>query len=50
MIELAGKRLSLWREVVPDLGRSAILANVRNPAIAPEVGEVRAAARKLGGW
>jgi ABC-type uncharacterized transport system substrate-binding protein len=46
--DLAGKRLELLREVVPDLRRLAILANVGNPAIMLEMGEVQAAARTLG--
>jgi ABC-type uncharacterized transport system substrate-binding protein len=48
MIDLAGKRLALLREVVPGLGRLAMLANVGNPAIALEMSEVQAAARTLG--
>jgi putative ABC transport system substrate-binding protein len=46
--ELAGKRLELLREVVPDLRRLAILANVGNHAVTLEMNEVRAAARTLG--
>jgi putative ABC transport system substrate-binding protein len=46
--ETTGKRLELLREVVPGLGRLAILANVGNPAVVLERGEVRAAARTLG--
>ena len=48
MTDLAGKRLELLREVVPGLGRLAIMGNVGNPAIVLELGEVQAAARTLG--
>src|SRR5262249_50643727 len=44
----AGKRLELLHEVVPGLGRLAILGNVGNPLSVLELGEVRAAARALG--
>src|SRR5437870_1303721 len=40
LTETAGKRLELLREVVPGLGRSAILANVGNPNAVLEMGEV----------
>src|SRR5262249_13155113 len=46
--DLAGKRLELLREVVPGLGRLAILCNVGNPLSVLELGEVQAAARTLG--
>jgi putative tryptophan/tyrosine transport system substrate-binding protein len=46
--DLAGKRLELLREVVPSLRRLAIMANVDNPSVMLDVGEVRAAARALG--
>jgi putative ABC transport system substrate-binding protein len=46
-IDLAGKRLELLREVVPDLRRLAILANVGHQASVLEMDEVQAAARKL---
>ena len=46
--ELAGKRLELLREVVPGLGRLAIMGNVGNPFTVLELGEVQAAARRLG--
>jgi len=46
--DIAGKRLGLLREVVPGLGRLAILANVSNPFSVLEWGETRAAARMLG--
>ena len=46
--DLAGKRLELLREVVPGLGRLAILANVSYPAAVLEMAEVQAMARTLG--
>ena len=46
--DIAGKRLGLLREVVPGLGRLAILANVSNPFSVLELGETRAVARMLG--
>jgi putative ABC transport system substrate-binding protein len=45
--DLAGKRLELLREVLPDLRRLAILSNVNYPAAVEETGEVQAAARTL---
>src|SRR5262249_16744400 len=39
--DLAGKRLELLREVVPGLGRLAVLGNVGNPISVLEMGEVR---------
>jgi ABC-type uncharacterized transport system substrate-binding protein len=46
--DVAGKRLGLLREVVPDLRRLAIMANVEYPAAALEMGQVQIAARALG--
>jgi putative tryptophan/tyrosine transport system substrate-binding protein len=46
--DLAGKRLELLREVVPGLGRLAIMGNVGNPLSVLELGAVQAAARTLG--
>jgi putative ABC transport system substrate-binding protein len=46
-IDLAGKRLEFLREVVPNLQRLAILANVGQPSSLLEMDEVEAAARKL---
>jgi putative ABC transport system substrate-binding protein len=46
--DTAGKRLELLRDVVPNLRRLAILANVDNPAPMLEVEDVKAAARTFG--
>jgi putative ABC transport system substrate-binding protein len=46
--ELGPKRLQLLREVVPGLGRLAIMGNVGNPGIVLEMSEVQAVARMLG--
>ena len=46
--DLAGKRLELFREVVPDLRRLAIMAHVGNPGAVLELAEIQAAARALG--
>jgi putative ABC transport system substrate-binding protein len=46
--DLAGKRLELLREVVPGLGRLALLGNVGNPVVTLEIGQIQAAARTLG--
>jgi ABC-type uncharacterized transport system substrate-binding protein len=46
--DIAGKRLELLREIVPRLRRLGILANVDNPSVVLDVGEVRAAAGTLG--
>jgi putative ABC transport system substrate-binding protein len=45
--DLAGKRIELLREVVPDLRRLAILANVDSPGVVREMEEARTAAGKL---
>src|SRR5499433_2269840 len=45
---LAGKRLELLREVVPELRRLAIIFNVGNAQPVLEMGETEAAARTLG--
>jgi putative tryptophan/tyrosine transport system substrate-binding protein len=47
-IETVGKRLELLREVVPGLGQLAVLANVGNPTVVLDMGEVQATARTLG--
>jgi putative tryptophan/tyrosine transport system substrate-binding protein len=46
--DLAGKRLELLHEIIPDLRRLAILSNIETPIGALELGEVQAAARTLG--
>ncbi len=46
--DAASKRLELLREVIPRLRRLAIMTNVGNPQAVLEMGEVQAAARKLG--
>jgi putative ABC transport system substrate-binding protein len=46
--DLAGKRIELLREVVPNLRRLGIIGNVSNPVVVLEIGEVQAAARTLG--
>jgi len=46
--DLAGKRVELLRDVIPGLRRLAIMAFVSNPSSILEMGEVQAAARKLG--
>jgi putative ABC transport system substrate-binding protein len=46
--DLGGKRLEVLREIVPNLTRVAVLANPRNPTATLNVGEVQAAAPRLG--
>ena len=46
--DLGGKRLDVLREIVPNLARLAVLANLRNPTSMLNVGEVQAAAPRLG--
>ena len=46
--DVAAKRLQLLREVVPGLGRVAILVNVGGPAAVLDMREVQSAARPLG--
>ena len=46
--DLAGKRLEILREIVPGLSRLVVLANGHNPLAILNVGEVQAAAPKLG--
>jgi putative ABC transport system substrate-binding protein len=46
--DTAAKRIELLREIVPDLRRLGVLANVGYPAAALEMDEVQAAARTLG--
>ena len=47
-VDLGRKRLEILREVLPGLSRLAIMANAAYAGGAPEIGEVRAATRKLG--
>jgi putative ABC transport system substrate-binding protein len=47
-IDLAGKRLELLREAVPEFHRLAIMANVSVPTYATELSEVEGNARRLG--
>jgi len=44
----AGKRIGLFREIVPDLRRLAIMTNIGSPIGALEMSEAQAAAYKLG--
>jgi len=46
--ELSGKRLELLKEIVPMLGRVAVLRNPEFPAIAIQSKETAAAAKSLG--
>jgi putative ABC transport system substrate-binding protein len=46
--DLAGKRVELLREVVPDLRRLAIMANVGDPGAVLDMREVQATAGTLG--
>jgi putative tryptophan/tyrosine transport system substrate-binding protein len=46
--DLAGKRLGLLREVLPELHHLAVLVNVGNPGTVLEVSELEATARTLG--
>jgi putative tryptophan/tyrosine transport system substrate-binding protein len=46
--DLAGKRLEILREIIPALSRLAVLANGHSPTALLNVGEVQAAAPKLG--
>jgi putative tryptophan/tyrosine transport system substrate-binding protein len=46
--DTVAKRLKLLREIIPDLGRLAILANLGNPSAVSHTAEVQAAAHALG--
>jgi putative ABC transport system substrate-binding protein len=46
--ELAPKRLELVREIVPALGRIAVLANTSNDAVRGDWAVIETAARSLG--
>ena len=47
-IDLAGKRLEILREALPDLRRLAIIGDVNYAGSVLEISEVQAAARKVG--
>jgi putative tryptophan/tyrosine transport system substrate-binding protein len=46
--DLAAKRMELLRELLPGLGRLAILANIGNPLAVLQMAEAKVAAGKLG--
>jgi putative tryptophan/tyrosine transport system substrate-binding protein len=46
--DLPGKKIELWRQVVPGLSRIAIMGNVGNPFTVLELAEAQAAAGSLG--
>jgi putative ABC transport system substrate-binding protein len=46
--DIAAKRIEILREVIPGLGRLAVLANAGYPAAARESAQVQDTARKLG--
>ncbi len=46
--DLAGKRLELLRELVPQLSRLALMGNISNPFTVLEIGQLRKAAATLG--
>jgi putative ABC transport system substrate-binding protein len=46
--ELPGKRIELLRQLLPNLSRLAVIANVSYAGAVEEIGEVRAVARKVG--
>jgi ABC-type uncharacterized transport system substrate-binding protein len=46
--DTVSKRIELLREVVPNLRRLAILANINSPVVVLEMGEAQAAANTLG--
>src|SRR5215470_11960248 len=48
LVDTASKRLELLREIVPGLGRLALLGNVGNPSVVLDMREVQATARTLG--
>jgi putative tryptophan/tyrosine transport system substrate-binding protein len=47
-VDLAAKRLELFREIVPGLIRLAIMANPASPNVPPEISELRSSAATLG--
>jgi putative ABC transport system substrate-binding protein len=48
VIDFAGKRLEILRELIPSFRRLAILANPQYPGLTTEISELQAAARTLG--
>jgi len=46
--DIAGKRLALLRDIVPNLRRVAFMGNIDNPVVPREMREVQAAAATLG--
>jgi putative tryptophan/tyrosine transport system substrate-binding protein len=46
--DLMGKRLELLREAIPGVSRLAVLDDPGNPSMAPEMRELRAAAKAIG--
>ena len=46
--EIAGKYLELLRQAVPQVSRMAVVRNLGNPAIVPQVNAIEVAARELG--
>jgi putative ABC transport system substrate-binding protein len=46
--DLAGKRLQLLHQVLPELRQVAVLGNVDNPGVVAEMGEAQSAGRILG--
>ena len=46
--DLAGKRIEILREIMPQIGTLAVLANARSANAVLEMGEAQAAARSLG--
>jgi putative ABC transport system substrate-binding protein len=48
LTDTAGKRIELLREIVPNLGRLAILGNSSNPVVGLEFRAAQSAARALG--
>jgi putative ABC transport system substrate-binding protein len=48
LTDTAGKRLEIFREIVPGIHRLAISGNFPNPTVAPELEAVEAAANALG--
>lgn len=47
-VDIAGKRLEMLRELIPDLNEVAILANATNPGALREMNQVEKAAKQLG--